>query len=109
MPATASDEPAPAERRSLDKDRAAVDRCLRAGDVMSLLFPDGVQLTNGKDFAAYRLFDALVGSAGHFAQTGMVEGNALTAISRYATLLEQMVRPQQDASEPLNPPVRGVA
>jgi hypothetical protein len=79
-----------AQLRSTDKDKAAVERCARAGELMKILFPNGVHLTDGNDFAKYRLFDALVGTVAHFAQTGMVQENALSAISRYATLLERL-------------------
>ncbi len=57
---------------------------------MRLLFPNGIQLQDRNDFATYRLFDALVGTVAQFAKTGMMQEGALTAISRYATLLEHM-------------------
>ncbi len=95
IPAAESDELHSADRQSVEKNKAAVDRCIKTGEVMSLLFPGGVHLKDGKDFATYRLFDALVGTVAHFAQTGMVQETALSAISRYATLLEHMIGPSE--------------
>ena len=104
IPGTQHDEGHLAKRQSGDKDRAAVERCVRVGEVMDLLFPDGIRLTNGREFATYRLFDAIVGTLAQFAHSGMVQATALTAISRYATLLEHMIEPR-DASELLDNPL----
>jgi hypothetical protein len=104
IPSTQHDERHHATRLSGDKDRAAVERCVRVGEVMDLLFPDGIRLTNGREFATYRLLDALVGTLAQFAHSGMAQETALTAISRYATLLEHMVEPR-DASELLDNPL----
>jgi hypothetical protein len=90
--ATESDQAYLGERESYGENKGAIDRCLKAAEIMTMLFPEGVELRNPKDFATHRLFDALVGTVSHFAQTGMVQASALSAISRYATLLEDLIR-----------------
>ncbi len=88
---TDSDERSPSESQPGDKNRAAIDRCMRTGEVMRVLFPEGLQLKAEQEFAVFRLFDGLVGNVAQFAQTGMTQQAALRAITSHATLLEEVI------------------
>ena len=79
------------ERPSGDKSKAAIDGCLRTGEVMKALFPDGIHIGSEEQFAAFRLFDRLVGDITHFAQTGLTKKAALRDISTHAMLLESVL------------------
>jgi hypothetical protein len=85
------DEQASTERQPTEKNKAVVERCMRTGEIMKVLFPGGVQLKSEHDFATFRLFDGLVGSMAHFAQTGMKHQSSLHAISLQANLLEDVI------------------
>ena len=79
------------ERQSDDKNKIAIDRCMRTGEVMKVLFPEGLQLKSEQEFAIFRLFDGLVGNLAQFAQTGMTQQASLRAIALHATLLEDVI------------------
>jgi hypothetical protein len=89
-----------AEPQIDDKNSAAIEGCLRTGELMKLLFPQGVQLKNEEEFAAFRLFDRLVGDVAHYAKTGMKGQAALRGISLHAMLLEKMVSSTANPKEP---------
>lgn len=79
------------DRGVADKSRAAINGCLRTGEVMRALFPEGIQLGNEEEFAAFRLFDRLVGDIAHFAQSGLKKQSTLRDISMHAMLLESVI------------------
>ncbi|MDQ3558984.1 MAG: hypothetical protein M3453_07325 [Pseudomonadota bacterium] len=89
--AVESGERAHIERQSDDKNKIAIDRCMRTGEVMKVLFPEGLQLKSEQEFAIFRLFDGLVGNLAQFAQTGMTQQASLRAIALHATLLEDVI------------------
>ena len=74
-----------------NKNQAAIDLCMRTGEVMKALFPEGYHLRTQQEFATFRLFDRLVGEITHFAQTGMTQRASLPDISLHATLIEGVV------------------
>lgn len=80
-----------AEQHSEDKSKAAIHGCMRTGEVMKALFPDGIHIGSEEQFAAFRLFDRLVGDITHFAQTGLTKKAALRDISTHAMLLESVL------------------
>ncbi len=80
-----------AERQSVNKSKAAIDGCMRTGEVMKALFPDGIHIGSEEQFAAFRLFDRLVGDITHFAQTGLTKKAALRDICTHAMLLESVL------------------
>jgi hypothetical protein len=86
-----SEAPASNQRQLEDKNKAAIEGCIRTGELMKVLFPDGVKLKSEEEFAAFRLFDRLVGEIAHFAKTGMKGPAPLRGITMHATLLERMV------------------
>ncbi len=92
-----SDAPRSAERESVDKNKAAIDGCLRTGEVMKALFPEGLQLKDEEEFAIFRLFDRLVGDIATFAQTGMTRQASLRDLSLHAMLLEKMIASKDKA------------
>ena len=79
------------DRGAADKSRAAINGCMRTGEVMRALFPEGIQLGNEEEFAAFRLFDRLVGDITHFAQSGLKNQSTLRDISMHAMLLESVI------------------
>jgi hypothetical protein len=79
------------ERKPDEKESAAIEGCMRTGDLMKVLFPAGLQLKTEEDFAVFRLFDRLVGDIAHFARTGMKGQAALRGISTHARLLENVI------------------
>ncbi len=89
--ATEADERDHIERQSRGKNKVSIDRCMRTGAVMKVLFPDGLQLKSENEFAMFRLFDGLVENLAQFAQTGMTQQASLRAISLHATLLEDVI------------------
>jgi hypothetical protein len=88
---TKLDEHRPSDRKSEDSSKAAIESCIRTGQVMKALFPDGLQLTGDAQFAVFRLFDRLVGDVAHFAQSGMTQSSALRDISLHAMLLQSVI------------------
>jgi hypothetical protein len=88
---TKLDEHRPPERKAEDGSKAAIESCVRTGQVMKALFPEGLRLQDDSDFAVYRLFDRLVGDVVHFAQSGMTQSPALRDISLHAMLLQNVI------------------
>ena len=88
---TRFDETKSAERQNDEKRRAAIESCTRTGQVMKVLFPQGLQLKNEDEFAVFRLFDRLVGDIVQFANTGMRRPASLRDLSLQAMLLETVV------------------
>ena len=79
------------DRGAAEKSRAAINGCMRTGEVMRALFPEGIQLGSEEEFAAFRLFDRLVGDMAHFAQSGLKNQSTLRDISMHAMLLENVI------------------
>ena len=88
---TRFDETKSPERLNNEKSRAAIESCTRTGQVMKVLFPQGLQLRNEDEFAVFRLFDRLVGDIVQFASTGMRRPASLRDLSLQAMLLENVV------------------
>ena len=89
------------ERKAEDTSKAAIDSCIRTGEVMQALFPDGLQLKDDEEFAVFRLFDRLVGDVAHFARTGMTQPASLRDISLHAMLLESVISSKLPAKPPV--------
>ena len=81
----------PAGRKTEETSRAAIEGCLRTGEVMKALFPSGLQLRTEEEFATFRLFDRLIGDVTHFAHTGMSRAASLRDISLHSMLLETLL------------------
>ena len=81
----------PGDRKTEETSRAAIEGCIRTGEVMKALFPNGLQLQTEEEFATFRLFDRLVGDVVHFADRGMTRAASLRDISLHAMLLETVV------------------
>jgi hypothetical protein len=88
---TRLDETKSPERLYNEKSRAAIESCTKTGQVMKVLFPQGVQLKNEDEFAVFRLFDRLVGDIVQFANTGMQRPASLRDLSLQAMLLETVI------------------
>ncbi len=63
---------------------------------MASLFPDGLHLKSEDEFAMFRLFDRVVGSITHFAQTGMAHRTSVRDISTYAALIEDVLSGEKE-------------
>ena len=71
------------ERNSLYKDNASV-----VGEVMAVLFPDGVQLKTEADHKFYHLFELLVVKLTRFTNSGLTHEDSIHDLMIYAGMLE---------------------
>jgi hypothetical protein len=88
------------ETKTEDQSKVAIESCVRTGEVMDALFPEGLTLKNDHEFAVFRLFDRLVGDVANFARTGMTKPASLHDITMHAKLLQDLLKrginPSQD-------------
>jgi hypothetical protein len=83
-----------------EHNRVYGDNYMRVGKVMSILFPDGVELVTPEDFNRWHLFELVVIKLTRFTQTGLTHIDTIHDLAVYAAMVEMTL---QQSREPIGP------